>query len=104
MTSPELVLPPEEPTPEQYQLLGFTEPDLDALPIAIETAWRKARSKLHPDRGGNKDEFGAALLAYDRCMAWAKRQRSCEKCGGSGRVSKVFRCEDCLGTGRVSYA
>lgn len=54
-----------------YEVLGV-EKDADA--DAIKNAWRRIRTKHHPDKGGDEDAFKEAKDAYDVLSDPAKRR------------------------------
>lgn len=57
-----------------YDALGVAR---DATPEQIEAAWRKKRSKLHPDRAGDTmtNEFQMVKLAYEILIDDERRAR-----------------------------
>jgi DnaJ-class molecular chaperone len=88
-----------------FDILGLHE---DASEQEIELRWRELRSKLHPDHGGDADEFHQAQQAYTEAIAEARRPKACSDCGGRGRkvVSRGFSqislgCPTCGGSGEA---
>lgn len=78
------------------EILGLVE---GASSQEIELKWRELRSQLHPDRGGDADEFHQAQQAYTEAHADATaRESRCPTCGGDGTV-EVTR-----GFNRISLA
>jgi molecular chaperone DnaJ len=78
----------------------------DATPEEVEKKWRTLRSELHPDKGGDPQDFIDAKEAYDLAIVEAKEPKPCVQCGGSGYVmrsrgfsSLKLPCETCDGTG-----
>ena len=56
--------------PDYYAVLGVSHgADADE----IHDAWRRAANRLHPDHGGNADEFRRVAEAY-RILADARRR------------------------------
>lgn len=82
-------------------------PDADVA--AVEAAWRRLRSELHPDRpDGDAERFDAGRRAYELARAHAAAPRRCLTCDGLGKLhqQRGFHvmsraCPACRGTGRV---
>jgi DnaJ-class molecular chaperone len=49
-------------TPNLYELLGVSS---DAKPAEIKAAYRALAKSLHPDHGGDGDQFRQIVMAYD---------------------------------------
>ncbi|CAN7352769.1 J domain-containing protein [Pararhizobium sp. LjRoot235] len=47
---------------DPYETLGL---ERDADEQAIKTAWRKAAKTVHPDQGGDRDDFGRLQACYE---------------------------------------
>lgn len=88
------------PTPEEYQAFGTTP---EAQPAEVKTQWRVHAARLHPDAGGDPEEFNRMRQLYNRIIEAA---RVCKVCGGTGRIMKQagfnqlpMPCESCGGKG-----
>lgn len=87
------------------ELFGDPTPTRDLA--AIKDAYRRLRTKRHPDHGGTPDSFRVLQAAYETAEAYALTPKLCEICQGVGTV-EVFRgfsksrlhCEACTGTGQ----
>jgi len=88
-----------------WQLLGLAG---DPTPDAVIDRWRELRSAAHPDRGGDRERFIELKAAYQAAIEHAERLVDCQKCHGTGRVSRQrgfsrvsFPCDRCDGGGKV---
>jgi DnaJ domain len=61
-----------EHAPSSWSVLGL-EPGASAL--AIRRAFRLKALETHPDRGGDAEQFRAAMRAYERLLAADKRRK-----------------------------
>ena len=73
----------------------------------VDEWWRKRRSHLHPDHGGNADEFFRLGRLVDRARLEAEVNERCPGCHGTGRIrltggfSQIhMTCAGCGGDGR----
>jgi DnaJ-class molecular chaperone len=80
-----------------YEILGVTKESTDD---EIKSAYKKLAAKLHPDRGGDKEEFIKVASAYKRIQL-----NRCPMCHGTGWVEEKHgmgvvtkRCPRCSGT------
>ena len=87
-----------------FKVLGLTK---TASLESIELAWRRLRTKLHPDRGGTSEAFDRAVKAYGAAKAYAEAA-PCSRCQGlkkvansarGGFVSVMIPCPLCQGVG-----
>jgi DnaJ-class molecular chaperone len=87
----------------------FQDLDLeqDASASEVEEAWRRLRTKLHPDHGGNSDEFDKVRKSYLEALKIAAEPKPCLVCKGKGRIKKMKGfvtatefCPDCGGSGK----
>ena len=62
----------KEPQQDPYETLGVPK---NAKKPAIKKAFRRKAKNLHPDTGGNADEFAALVKAHDILGDDAKRRR-----------------------------
>lgn len=62
----------EQVDADLYLVLGVSE---DASDDEIQLAWRAAAKRLHPDRGGNIEEFQRAEIAYQVLSSPLERSR-----------------------------
>lgn len=89
-----------------FDTLGLPE---TATAAEVETRWRTLRAELHPDKGGDADQFHEAQKAYTKALAIANEPKICEPCGGAGKVTVArgfnqvkLPCEACGGSGERS--
>lgn len=94
----------DEPT--SFELLGL--PD-SATSKQVKARWRELAGKLHPDRGGNADEFDRMNKAYKEALAEAELPLTCQNCNGTGRVKIIqgfamltMNCAECGGSGAIA--
>lgn len=80
--------------------------DAAAGPEAVTQAYRRLRSTLHPDKGGDAAEFHLLVQAHDVALAAAQ---TCPACQGAGFHTHVrgwsstqLVCPGCFGKGRRS--
>lgn len=59
-------------TCDPHDVLGVPR---DFTPDQLREAWRRAAAQLHPDRGGSREEFERARLAYEYLRDPQMRQR-----------------------------
>lgn len=76
---------------------------------AVKANWRQWASRLHPDKGGDADEFHRMRQAYEEVLAEAQKPRLCEVCYGVGKVTVlrgwdqlVMDCGRCQGSGKFN--
>jgi DnaJ-class molecular chaperone len=67
---------------DYYEILGVTK---DANADAIKKAWRKLRTKLHPDKGGDSEAFKEAKDAYE-CLSIPSKRAVYDQFGTSGSI------------------
>lgn len=100
--------------PTYYQTLGVPP---GATVEAIHARYRELAFRLHPDRGGNAEEFKAVALAWGTLKNAELRKvydtklrlerRACRECGGRGLLRKQasfiavreVECRACKGAG-----
>lgn len=76
--------------------------------IALKQSWRRLRTRLHPDHGGNVTAFDHARKLYEKLYEELLKPVSCARCRGNGfvEVGKGFAvrrepCPVCKGRGHV---
>ena len=91
-----------------FRILGLHEEAESYAVEQIDAAWRKLRSELHPDRGGDPGCFAATKRAYDIARFCSLEPKACLVCDGSGKVMSTGRrgfslvsvnCFTCRGSG-----
>lgn len=77
----------------------------------VKARWRELAAKLHPDRGGDAEEFDRLRKAYDRALELANQPIECEQCGGTGKIWQrsgfhniSVICPVCNGSGELERA
>lgn len=88
------------PTIEEYNEFGVT---VDAKPEDVKRQYRANAAHLHPDAGGDPEEFARMRGLYARILEASK---TCRACNGTGRVMRQAGfaqlsviCENCNGRG-----
>ena len=88
------------PTTEEYNEFGVT---LDARPEDVKRQYHANAARMHPDAGGDPEEFDRMRGLYARILEASK---TCRACNGTGRVKKQagfsqlsVPCEACNGKG-----
>lgn len=90
---------------KQLAVLGLAP---GATVAEIKQAYRQLISPLHPDRGGDPEQFRQVQAAYDYCLTQANQPQTCPNCLGTGviTVQRGFSqmglsCKRCGGLGVV---
>lgn len=88
------------PTMEEYDEFGVSE---TATPDDVKKQYRVKAARMHPDAGGDPEEFARMRELYTRIL---EASRTCQSCGGTGRVTVgegwrklKMPCEACNGKG-----
>lgn len=59
----------------------------DATPEEITLRWRQMRHWLHPDHGGDANEFHLVQQAYKQALAATTAVTPCKVCNGAGKLT-----------------
>ena len=86
-----------------FEFLGL----LDSCSVdELDLAWKKARSSIHPDRGGDAGTFSMRANQYNKARAVIATRR-CVDCDGLGYTVRMrgfnelrTKCKRCHGAGR----
>jgi DnaJ-class molecular chaperone len=76
----------------------------DAKAADVWPQFKRLASTLHPDKGGNGDEFATLKQVAEECIAELSLPVECEPCGGTGKVKlgqTTLLCSVCLGAGTI---
>lgn len=86
-----------------FEKLGLTS---SATKGEVKAAWKSRVFSLHPDRGGDVNEFIEYRNAYNQALKLAKVDNLCPLCDGKGSVKVLggwntlrMPCTLCHGTG-----
>jgi len=88
-----------------FEILGLPR---DAEMAEVKNRWRSLLTTgLHPDQGGDADNFHRHRKAYEAALVEAKRPRVCLQCEGKGHLSVThgfatvhMPCKTCNGSGK----
>lgn len=88
-----------------FDILGIPR---DSLKSDVRVRWKQLAQKLHPDKGGDREEFNKMKNAYTKAFSMALTHRKCSTCSGSGKVKETqgfysisVTCPTCKGSGNA---
>lgn len=86
-----------------FEKLGLAS---SATKAEVKAAWKSKVFSLHPDRGGDVNEFIEYREAYTKALKLATQDNQCDLCHGKGVVKVIggwnaltLPCSLCGGTG-----